>query len=79
MRILDGSSWDPDRNTTKDPRAIHIETTLADKEEVKRCLQFLYSSKSRKSPLRIRMRFVPVIQAFVDIDMLVKCKELRNH
>ena len=78
MRISDGSSWDPDRDTTKDPRAIHIETAVADKDEVKRCLQFLYGSKSKDFPLRIRMRFVPVIQSFVDIDTLVKCKELRN-
>ncbi len=78
MRISDGSAWDPERDTSKDHRAIHIETALKDKEEVKRCLQFLYGSNWKKFPLQIRMRFVPVIQSFVDLDTLAQCAELRN-
>jgi hypothetical protein len=78
MRILDGSAWDPDRDTSKDPWAIHVESALANKQEVKRCLHCLYGSTSKKFPLRIRMCFVPVIQSFVDIATLGKCKKLRN-
>jgi hypothetical protein len=84
MRILDGSTWEPDQGMTKDPRAIHIETTLlADKEEVKRCLKLLYGSESKQFPLQICRSFVvPVIQSFADVDTLrSKCKELckRQH
>jgi hypothetical protein len=33
--ILDRSRWDPDRDTSKDPRALHVESALDDKEEVR--------------------------------------------
>jgi hypothetical protein len=78
MRILDGSRWDPDRDTSKDPQALHVESALDDKEEVRRCLHFLYGSKAKKFPLRIRMRIIPVIQSFVDLNTLAKCTNLRN-
>jgi hypothetical protein len=51
MRISDGSAWDPDRDTSKDPRAIHVKTALANREEVKQCLHCLYGSTSKKFPL----------------------------
>jgi hypothetical protein len=63
---------------SKDPQALHVKSALDDKEEVRQCLQFIYGSKSKKFPLRIRMCIVPIIQSFVDLDTLVKCAELYN-
>jgi hypothetical protein len=54
MHILDGSTWEPDQGMTKDPSAIHLETTLlADKEEDKICLELLYGSELKQFPLQI--------------------------
>lgn len=78
MQISDRLQWDLNRDTRKNSWAIRAGSTLEDKEEeVRRCLQFLCRSRSKKLPLRIKMWFVPIIiQSIVDLDTLAQFTKL---
>jgi hypothetical protein len=73
IRILDGSTWDFIWTMTKDPQAIpHFQT----KKKSRDVFNFFYGSKPKKFPLQISMWFIPITQSYMDIDALVKCKEI---
>jgi hypothetical protein len=78
MRIADGTRYDPNRDTHKDPKALHVETAKENKEQVKTVIRNLYDAKAKTFPLHQRMRFVPTIQDLVDMSSLKKFHELRN-
>jgi hypothetical protein len=79
MRIVDGTTWyDPDRDTRKDPKALHVETAKENKEQVKTVLRNLNGAKAKTFPLYQSMCFVPTIQDLVDMSSLEKFHDLRN-
>lgn len=78
MRISDGAKYDSNRDTSLDPKALHVETAKPNKELVKSALRRIYGSDAKKFPLHLRMRFVAPIQDLVDIGSVAKFHTLRN-
>jgi hypothetical protein len=77
-RIADGTCYNPNCDTRKDPKAFHVETAKENKEQIKTVIHNLYGAKAKTFPLHQRMRFVPTIQDLVDMSSLEKLHELRN-
>jgi hypothetical protein len=78
MRISDGTPYDPKRDTSKDPRALHIETAAENLYPVQAGLREFYSPSAKSFPFHIRLRFVVPYQSLVNMDSFSKFEKLRN-
>ena len=78
MRINDGSPWQKGRNTSDDPRALHIECASSHSHYVETKIRQIYGSKKKKFPLHIRLRFIPSITKLLDMNSVAKFRVLMN-
>ena len=78
MRINDGSRWQKDRDTSNDPRALHIKCAAAISRQVEIKIKKLYSSKQTELPLHTRLCFIPAFTKLLDLDSIAKFRLLAN-
>ena len=78
MRIADGAKYDPNRDTTEDPRALHIECAHEHMEEVKETVRALWGSSSKSFPLGTQYRFVAQRTSLLDTESITKFEKLLN-
>ena len=76
MRINGGSGRQKDRDTSNDPRVLHIECASSVSRQVEVKMRKLYSSKQTKFPLHTRLRFVPAFTKLLDLDSIAKFRVL---
>ena len=77
MRINDGAKYEENRDTSKDPKALHIECDKEDAEAIYSRIRMIYGTKQKKFPLGIKFRFVPYRNRLLDIQSLSKYEILR--
>ena len=78
MRINDGSGWVKGRDTSQDPRALHIECDAHLSNKIELSIKTIYGTSSNTFPLHVRMRFVPAFSKLVDMGSISKFRVLTN-
>ena len=78
MRISDGAKYNPNRDTTEDPRALHIECAQEDLDEVKETARTLWGSSVTQFPLGTQYRFVAQRTSLLDTESITKFEKLLN-
>ena len=78
MRIADGSKYDPNKDTSEDPRALHIECASEDLAEVKDTVRNLWGSSVTQFPLGTQYRFVAQRSSLLDTESITKFEKLLN-
>ena len=77
MRISDGAKYEEKRDTSKDPKALHIECDKEDSEAIYAKIRKIYGTSQTQFPLGIKFRFVPYRNRLLDIQSLSKYEILR--
>lgn len=67
-RISDGAKYDPKRDMSKDPKALHVECASDDSTTVSRIMSLHYGTESKKFPKGTKMRIVPLVQTLTGDD-----------